>query len=527
MTGGTPEQLAAWLDEGIAAALGGEKKRACDLLLRVVNADEKVEEAWLWLSRVVDNPSDRLIALENVLALNPGNALAKAGVQRLLSEHPELVAGEAAPALSIPPAQDDVPGWLREPPAAPQPPAVPQDDVPSWLREAPAVPQEDVPGWLQDLHAVPTPQDAEPAPPAVRLPARPVRDVSARRPEGITPVGKILYPDGAAAPTLETAAAGSAAPQPAAAQSVIAVVPGISEIEKIEAEQLRCPYCARPTEQADKRCPSCGKSLMIKSRLYEQASGNLSWIVLLLIVSAGRGLLDLGLPFVALYMTASWFPPRGPTWGSWPLPGAYPNNPAMNALILVYWVTIGVVAARTVLYLLVAWGLSARISLFFYLVLVVTIGDVVFGLWNLVNMGFDFTNMLNAVGGGFTFFGFAINLAMLWLVAGAWTDFESRAERILCRIDRDAKDAAEQFRRGHLYRKHGMWGLAAVHYGAALGGMPDSLEFAKNYAISLSQTGRDQEALDLLRERQARNATDLQLPQMIELLEQKIAKKNR
>lgn len=116
---------------------------------------------------------------------------------------------------------------------------------------------------------------------------------------------------------------------------------------------------------------------------------------------------------------------------------------------------------------------------------------------------------------------------MLWLVAGAWTDFESRAERILCRVDRDAKDAAEQFRRGHLYRKHGMWGLAAVHYGAALGGMPDSLEFAKNYAIALSQTGRDQEALDLLRERQARSATDLQLPQMIELLEQKIAKKNR
>ena len=511
MTGGTPEQLAAWLDEGIAAALGGERQRARDLLLRVVEADEKAEEAWLWLSRVVDNPSDRLIALENVLSLNPGNARAEAGLRRLLSEHPELAAGAAAPAPRVPAARDDVPSWLRETPAA---------------AEAPP-PQEDVPGWLQDLDAVPLPQDATPAPPSGRTQAPPARDVSARRPQGVTPVGKILYPDGAAAPTLGATAAGAAAAQPAAAQSVVAVVPGISEIEKIEEEQLRCPYCARPTEQANKRCPSCGKSLMVKTRLYEQASGNLSWIVLLLIISAGRGLLDLALPFIALYMTGAWFPPKGPTWGSWPLPDAYPNNPALNALVLVYWVTIGVVVVRTILYLLVAWGLSARISLFFYLVLVVTIADVLFGLWGLVNAGLDFTNILNAVGGGFTFFGFAINLAMLWLVAGAWTDFESRAERILCRVDRDARDAAEQFRRGHLYRKHGMWGLAAVHYGAALGSMPDSLEFAKNYAVALGQTGRDQEALDLLRERQARGATDLQLPQMIELLEQKIAKKNR
>jgi hypothetical protein len=194
---------------------------------------------------------------------------------------------------------------------------------------------------------------------------------------------------------------------------------------------------------------------------------------------------------------------------------------------MVYWVTIGVVVARTVLYLFVAWGLWARISLFFYLVLLVTIGDVLFGLWGLLRTGFDFANMLNAVGGGFAFAGFAINVVTLWLVASAWTDFESRAERILCRVDRDARDAMEQFRRGHLYRKHGMWGLAAAHYGAAMGGMPDSLEFAKNYAIALSQTGRDQEALELLRERQARSSTDLQLPQMIELLEQKIAKKNR
>src|SRR5512134_2581466 len=110
-------QLAGWLDEGIAAALNGVKRRACDLLVRVVEADQSVEEAWLWLSRVVDGPSDRLIALENVLALNPGNTLARAGLERLLAEHPDLAAG--APHVPPQPAPADMPGWMRDLPPGP------------------------------------------------------------------------------------------------------------------------------------------------------------------------------------------------------------------------------------------------------------------------------------------------------------------------------------------------------------------------------------------------------------------------
>ena len=64
------------LREGIQAVQRGDRARGRELLLSVVAADETSEPAWLWLSRVVDDPADQLVALENALTLNPANATA-------------------------------------------------------------------------------------------------------------------------------------------------------------------------------------------------------------------------------------------------------------------------------------------------------------------------------------------------------------------------------------------------------------------------------------------------------------------
>jgi len=74
-------EISQWLRDGIAAAKAGQRAEARELLLRVVEANEQSEQAWLWLSGVVDSDEDRLIALENVLALNPDNAQALAGIK--------------------------------------------------------------------------------------------------------------------------------------------------------------------------------------------------------------------------------------------------------------------------------------------------------------------------------------------------------------------------------------------------------------------------------------------------------------
>jgi Tfp pilus assembly protein PilF len=75
--------LATMLYEGALALQQGDKARARDLLLHVVEADEGLEEAWLWLSGAVDDPEDQRTALENVLALNPTNQHARYGLRVL------------------------------------------------------------------------------------------------------------------------------------------------------------------------------------------------------------------------------------------------------------------------------------------------------------------------------------------------------------------------------------------------------------------------------------------------------------
>jgi hypothetical protein len=76
-------QLAEWLYDGAVALRNGNKELARDLLLQVVEADENIEEAWLWLSGAVDEPDDQRTALENVLALNPDNRYALEGIAYL------------------------------------------------------------------------------------------------------------------------------------------------------------------------------------------------------------------------------------------------------------------------------------------------------------------------------------------------------------------------------------------------------------------------------------------------------------
>ena len=77
------EQIDRIFIAGITAAKKGENDRAQELLLAVIEVDEANEQAWLWLSGVVDSDKDRQICLENVLLINPDNAAAKRGLERL------------------------------------------------------------------------------------------------------------------------------------------------------------------------------------------------------------------------------------------------------------------------------------------------------------------------------------------------------------------------------------------------------------------------------------------------------------
>ncbi len=71
------------LKTAVQAAKAGDREKAHQLLLQIVEQDETNETAWLWLSGTVQTREDRQICLENVLAINPNNEIAKKGLQKL------------------------------------------------------------------------------------------------------------------------------------------------------------------------------------------------------------------------------------------------------------------------------------------------------------------------------------------------------------------------------------------------------------------------------------------------------------
>ncbi len=104
--------------EGVAAIRAGDNDTARRKLMEAIRLDRTHEQAWLWLSAVVDTDAERATCLENVLTINPSNAVARRGLEKL---------GRAAPAP--PPVATPAPAVHPAPPSAP-PPEARESDAP-------------------------------------------------------------------------------------------------------------------------------------------------------------------------------------------------------------------------------------------------------------------------------------------------------------------------------------------------------------------------------------------------------------
>ena len=131
--GGEVEGL---LREGQEAAKRGDVESARSFLTQVVERDPNNEQAWMWLSGVVEDAAEQQICLENVLVINPDNTKARQGLEYLRSQL--SATAEAEPAAPV-----------YEPEYTPSPSgemATPQGDM--QLNESPALePAETAPAW--------------------------------------------------------------------------------------------------------------------------------------------------------------------------------------------------------------------------------------------------------------------------------------------------------------------------------------------------------------------------------------------
>jgi hypothetical protein len=81
---------------GVAAAIGGQRIAAADLLRAAVRLDPQHEHAWLWLSGVLDDRDDVVLCLRAVLRINPENRRARQGLAQLNSSSTPV--GDTQPA---------------------------------------------------------------------------------------------------------------------------------------------------------------------------------------------------------------------------------------------------------------------------------------------------------------------------------------------------------------------------------------------------------------------------------------------
>ena len=77
------QQGRIWLDRGVAAARAGRRAEAREALFRALNYEGQREMAWLWLAAVADDRHQEQMYLNKVLALNPDNPHARAGLAQL------------------------------------------------------------------------------------------------------------------------------------------------------------------------------------------------------------------------------------------------------------------------------------------------------------------------------------------------------------------------------------------------------------------------------------------------------------
>jgi len=90
------------MNQGIAAARSGDRAAARAAFEQVVERDESNEKAWFWLASVLDDDTQKRLALNTVLHLNPQNERARKALNLIEARQhvEEVVADEVIPGVS-------------------------------------------------------------------------------------------------------------------------------------------------------------------------------------------------------------------------------------------------------------------------------------------------------------------------------------------------------------------------------------------------------------------------------------------
>src|SRR3970282_785201 len=76
-------------NEAVKAAKAGQRRRAKDLLTRLLKANQENVDYWLWMSAVVDTEKEQIFCLQKALKIDPNSIAARRGLVVLGALRPE------------------------------------------------------------------------------------------------------------------------------------------------------------------------------------------------------------------------------------------------------------------------------------------------------------------------------------------------------------------------------------------------------------------------------------------------------
>jgi hypothetical protein len=275
-------------------------------------------------------------------------------------------------------------------------------------------------------------------------------------------------------------------------------------------DPYQCPYCGRPTGADDGRCPHCRGGLLVRVARTGGASA-LQLVLLLLGVSLGLGLLELSAPLLAL--AAQQNPNLADSLGALRLMfglGVFLGNYAALTPAAA-WQLLQLLLVRAGLLLAVLLGLRERWGLAFYAALLALLADALAALYLLIMGQLGLAAAANLL----------LALAAGVLLFGVSNEFAVNLERILVRPDPTARSALDYYKRGHTYRRQGMWALAVAQWRKAVGLAPQVTVYYKHLGIGYAQIKRFARSLRALEEAQRQAPADAEIAEIIALVRAK------
>lgn len=301
-------------------------------------------------------------------------------------------------------------------------------------------------------------------------------------------------------------------PAAAAWASVLPAVP-LEADDGID-NPFQCPYCGEPTGSDDRRCLVCRRGLYRRVAL----SGNsetLRRLQLVLGIGLAIGVLELASPLLALsFRQGSTLPANFDVLLAVPLVEPLLGNfmqmaPATIDLLL------KALAARAVVFVLLILGLRARWRLAYYGTMLGVVADLLLSVYLLV-------------AGHLGWAGLLLNMALsasagLMLFAVSY-EFAVNHERMLVRPDPAARGPLDFYRRGHEYRRQGMWAMAVAQWRKAAGLAPREAHYYKDLGVGYAQIGHYDRSLRALQEGRRQASNPAEFDQIIALVEAKAGK---